>query len=132
MLGNCSYGDGRTTPSEQPADCCSAIFGDIFWKQPFETCFETAHRMVVEQLLDEKGAHTKAATLPLASLVVDGRIDAAKLRALAPQLTHQVVWVSPPSASELPPVFGFSQPEKAAISELVHEGCRKDYDVSKK
>jgi hypothetical protein len=132
VLGNCSYGEGRTTPSERPSDCCSAIFGDVFWTKPFETCFETAHRMVVEQALAEPGAHERAGTLDLQSLVVGGRIDAARLRVLASNLTQQVMWVVPPSdLTQLPPVHGFNEDEELAIGELVHEKCHEKYDVSK-
>ena len=132
VLGNCSYGEGRTTPSERPSDCCSAIFGDIFWKQPFETCFETAHRMALEQALAEPGSHERTATLDLRSLVVGGGIDAARLRVLASNLTQQVVWVAPPSdLAQLPPVHGFTKDEEMAIRELVHEKCHEEYDVSK-
>lgn len=132
VLGNCSYGEGRTTPSERPSDCCSAIFGDVFWTKPFETCFETAHRMVVEQALAEPGAHERAGTLDLQSLVVGGRIDAARLRVLASNLTQQVMWVVPPSdLTQLPPVHGFNKDEELAIGELVHEKCHEKYDVSK-
>ena len=132
VLGNCSYGEGRTTPSERPSDCCSAIFGDVFWQKPFETCFETAHRMALEQALAEPGSHERTATLDLRSLVVGGGIDAARLRVLASNLTQQVVWVAPPSdLAQLPPVHGFTKDEEMAIRELVHEKCHEEYDNSK-
>jgi len=132
VLGNCSYGEGRRVPSDTPADCCSAIFGQISGVK----CLETAHRMVLEQTLAAPGSHERlAAELPLSALVVDGGIDAAKLRALAPQYTQQVLWITPPSSlpTDLPPVYGFSEAEKALIGELVHDekqpssSCKKEY-----
>ena len=83
--------------------------------------------MAVEQALAAPGAAAKAATLPLDSLVLDGGIDAAKLRALASQYTQQVLWVTPASPTELPPLHGLSDAEKAAIGELVHDECRAEH-----
>ena len=126
VVGNCSVVGGATAPSVragQPShECCSAIFGKM---KEGVRCIETAHRAVLEQALAVPGVARGAATLNLDELIVDGAIDASRLRAAADRHTAQVLWVRPPSAVErLPPLKGLTAEERAAIGEFVRENAK--------
>jgi len=120
VAGHCRFGRGATTPSEAPSECCSPIFGQIDGVK----CLETGHRMVLEHALQSPSVAGNATTLPLASLLVNGRLDAAKLRRLGERLTQEVVWVSAKSEA-LPPISGLTKVDEELISRLVHDECRE-------
>uniref|UniRef100_A0A7S4BX89 Uncharacterized protein n=1 Tax=Chrysotila carterae TaxID=13221 RepID=A0A7S4BX89_CHRCT len=119
VVGQCWFGNGATEAAETATECCSPIFGQIKGVK----CLDVAHRMVVEHALRDAHAAGNATQLPLDALVVDGAIDAHKLRALGERLTQQVVWVAPHATSPLPRIRGISRAEQAQLTKLATGEC---------
>jgi len=128
VMGNCSYPQGATSP-QAIAECCSAIFGQLQGVK----CLETAHHMVLEQMLaarvDAPGG--VSIELPLASAynLSTNAIDLNVVRLDGSVLAQPVLWVRLPEATAnggaLPQLVGLTPTERETLDELLHDECRE-------